>query len=88
MVSKGSPSRTHGFLFPDPTSYRQLVSALQYLTLTRPNIAYAMQHVSQFMSALTNVYFEVVKHILRYLKGTLGHGLPLRRFPASTLLVA
>jgi len=33
----------------DPTLYRSLVGALQYLTITRPNISYAVQQVCLFM---------------------------------------
>ncbi|XP_021826915.1 uncharacterized protein LOC110767631 [Prunus avium] len=88
MASKGSLSRTTGLPLSDPSIYRQLVGTLQYLTLTRPDIAYAVQSVSQFMGSPTDLHMEAVKRILRYLKGTLGHGLPLRRSTASSILVA
>ncbi|XP_021820576.1 uncharacterized protein LOC110762280 [Prunus avium] len=48
----------------------------------------AWQHVSQFMGSPTDVHFEAVKRILRYLKGTLGYGLPIHLSPAPSLLVA
>ena len=35
-----------GVLFDDPTHYRSLVGALQYLTITRPDISYAVNQVS------------------------------------------
>ena len=35
--------------FSDPTLYRQIVGALQYLTFTQPNLTYAVNKVSQFM---------------------------------------
>ncbi|XP_021815809.1 uncharacterized protein LOC110758292 [Prunus avium] len=88
MTSKGTLSRTHGTVLADPTPYRQMVGALQYLTMTRPDISYAVQHVSQFMGSPSDVHFEAVKRILRYLKGTLGVGLPVRRSPDCSFLVA
>ncbi|GAV61385.1 hypothetical protein CFOL_v3_04912 [Cephalotus follicularis] len=64
-----------GTPLPDPTLYRQLVGSLIYLTVTRPDIAYAVHLVSQFMSAPRTTHFSAVLRILRYLKGTLFHGL-------------
>jgi hypothetical protein len=64
-----------GELLPDPTLYRQLVGSLVYLTVTRPDISYAVHQVSQFMSAPRSTHHAVVLRILRYLKGTLFHGL-------------
>ncbi|VVA38758.1 PREDICTED: poly, partial [Prunus dulcis] len=63
-ASKTSLSSSHGSPLLDPTPYRQLVGALQYLTFTRPDISYAVQHVSQFMGSPTDVHFEAVKRIL------------------------
>ncbi|XP_057981173.1 uncharacterized protein LOC131166603 [Malania oleifera] len=57
---------TDGELLPDITRYRQLVGSLIYLTVTRPNIAYAVHLVSQFMSAPRSVYYAAVPRILRY----------------------
>ena len=64
-----------GELLSDPTLYRQLVGSLVYLTVTRPNISYAVHQVSQFMSAPRSTHYVAILHILRYLKGTLFHGL-------------
>ncbi|PKU85739.1 Retrovirus-related Pol polyprotein from transposon TNT 1-94 [Dendrobium catenatum] len=57
--------------------YRQLVGALQYLTLTRPNISYAVNKVSQHMHYPLESHFDALKRILRFLKGTSDYGLPL-----------
>lgn len=57
------------------TLYRQLVGSLVYLTVTRPDIAYAVHQVSQFMSAPRSTHFSALLRILRYVKGTLFHGL-------------
>lgn len=56
-----------GTLLDDPTSYRQIVGALLYLTLTRPDIMYAVQQVCQFMHSPRDTHLQAVKRILRYL---------------------
>lgn len=73
-----APSATFtkdGDAFCDPTLYRSLVGALQYLTITRPDLAYVVNTVSQFQQRPTIEYFQAVKRILRYVKGTLNFGL-------------
>jgi hypothetical protein len=72
-----------GELLPDPTFYWQLVGSLVYLTVTRPDISYAVHQVSQFMFAPRLTHYAAVLRILRYLKGTLFHGL---HFSAQSLL--
>ena len=61
--------------FIDATSYRQLVGSLNYLTLTRPDIAYSVGLVSRFMSKPQQTHLKVARRILRYIKGTLNLGL-------------
>jgi histone deacetylase 1/2 len=65
----------------DATHYRSIVGALQYLTLTRPDISYAVNKVCQFLHCLTTVHWAAVKRILRYIKGTLGLGLIFKKSP-------
>ncbi|KAF5455446.1 hypothetical protein F2P56_025019 [Juglans regia] len=67
----------------DPHTYRSLVGALQYLTLTRPDISFSVNYVSQFMHAPTQDHFTMVRRILRYVKGTAHHGLHIQN--SSTL---
>ncbi|CAL8996514.1 unnamed protein product, partial [Prunus brigantina] len=60
----------------DPTFYRSIVGALQYLTFTRPDLSYAVNTVCQYMTAPTEIHFNLVKRILRYIQGfvvLLGH---------------
>ncbi|CAA0837976.1 cysteine-rich RLK (RECEPTOR-like protein kinase) 8, partial [Striga hermonthica] len=64
-----------GSLLEDPTLYRQLVGSLIYLTVTWPDIAHVVHIVSQFMATPRTTHHSAVLHILRYVKGTLLHGL-------------
>lgn len=64
-----------GLPFSDPTLYRSLVGALQYLTITRPDLSYSVNQVSQFLHVPTEDHFQAVKRILRYVKGTISYGL-------------
>ena len=59
----------------DVTLYRQLVGNLIYLTVTRPDISYAVHVVSQFMVAPRSPHYAIVLRILRYMKGTIFDGL-------------
>ncbi|RVW74760.1 Retrovirus-related Pol polyprotein from transposon RE1 [Vitis vinifera] len=63
----------------DPTEYRTVVGSLQYLSLTRPDIAYTVNKLSQFMHQPTSDHWNAVKRLLRYLCGTLDHDITLRR---------
>lgn len=71
--------------FSDPTLYRNTIGALQYLTFTRPDVAYAVNKVSQFMNCPMDVHWTVVKCILHYVKATASHGLIF--MPASNNLL-
>jgi hypothetical protein len=66
-------------LFSDPQLYRQVVGALQYVTITRPELSYAVNRVCQFMHQPLESHWKVVKRILRYLKGTIDFGLHLQK---------
>jgi histone deacetylase 1/2 len=71
----------------DSTRYRSVVGALQYLTLTRPDIAFAVNKVCQFLHQPTTVHWSAVKRILRYLRGTLSVGHEIKR-STSTMVSA
>nr|GEV57772.1 putative reverse transcriptase domain-containing protein [Tanacetum cinerariifolium] len=64
-------------IFLDPTHYRSLAGALQYLTFTRPDISYAVQKICLHMHASYDSHMHALKRILRYLQGTLDYGLHL-----------
>ncbi|MFS7918608.1 putative RNA-directed DNA polymerase [Helianthus anomalus] len=59
----------------DKERYQRIVGKLIYLSHTRPDIAYAVGVVSQFMHQPQASHMEVVLRIIRYLKGTAGHGI-------------
>jgi hypothetical protein len=59
----------------DPTLYRQIIGSLMYLVHTRPDICYAINALSQFMCEPKHIHMVVVKHILRYVRGTIAYGL-------------
>lgn len=61
--------------FSDLPLFRSLVGSLQYLTLTIPEISHAVNSVCQHMHSPTVANFTAVKRLLRYIKGTLIHGL-------------
>ncbi|XP_028091203.1 uncharacterized protein LOC114291557 [Camellia sinensis] len=67
----------------DSTLYRELVGCLVYLTVTCPNLAYAVHVVSQFVFAPRSTYWAALVRILRYLRGTIFQDLLL--FSTSSL---
>ena len=69
----------------DATRYHQLVGSLIYLTVTRLDISHAMGMVSKFMDALRSVHYATVLRVLRYVKGTLYHGLHYSSWSALEL---
>lgn len=75
VVSGTSLSRHGGDPLPNPMKYRSIVGALQYCTITRPDLSFAVNKVYQFLHAPTTIYLNVVKRILHYLKGTSSHGI-------------
>ena len=78
-------SATDGAPVTDPSQYRSLAGALQYLTLTRPELAYAVQQVCLFMHDPHEPHLALIKRILRYVKGTLSTGLHLSSGPVDSL---
>lgn len=61
----------------DVTSYRRLIGSLQHLALTRPDISFALNKLAQHMQHPTDITMQAAKRVLRYLKGTIDHGLQL-----------
>lgn len=67
----------------DPTRYRRIVGRLIYLTITRPDISYPVQVLSQFMSRPRKPHLAAAMRVLKYLKGSIGQGLI---FPSNNSL--
>ncbi|KAM1791281.1 hypothetical protein ACFX12_035264 [Malus domestica] len=67
----------------DITEFMSVVGALQYLTFTRPDIAFSVNQVCQFMHQPTTTHWIAVKRILRYLKSTPDHGLVYKPGPLT-----
>jgi hypothetical protein len=63
----------------DSNKYRSLVGGLQYLTLTRPDISFAVNRVCQFLHSPMNLHMAALKRILRYIQGTLDVRLQFHR---------
>ena len=74
LLSEGQP-------LTDPSAYRSIVGALQYLTFTRPDIAHSVNVVCQYMTNPTDAHMFLVKRILRYLQGTLQCGITYHSDP-------
>ncbi|XP_074266651.1 uncharacterized protein LOC141589930 [Silene latifolia] len=77
--TKAKLSGDSGEPFDNPSLYRSLAGALQYLTFTRPDISYAVQQVCLYMHNPRVPHFNALKRILRYIKGTSSLGLQLHR---------
>ncbi|XP_019191701.1 PREDICTED: uncharacterized protein LOC109186229 [Ipomoea nil] len=71
--------------YADPTQYRSLTGTLQYLTVTRPDLSFAVNRLCQHMHSPTTEHWSLLKRVLRYVKGTLHFGLHIRRSVSTEL---
>ncbi|XP_020229073.1 uncharacterized protein LOC109810098 [Cajanus cajan] len=62
----------------DVTRYRRLVGRLLYLTVTRPDITYAVNTLCQFVTTPKQRHMDAVERVLCYLKSTPGQGILLK----------
>ncbi|XP_062119361.1 uncharacterized mitochondrial protein AtMg00810-like [Humulus lupulus] len=81
----GNLSVHDGSPLADPTEYHSLIGALQYCTMTRPDLSFPVNQLCQFMHSPTTTHLQAVKHVLHYLKGTAHLGLLLQPSPNHTL---
>jgi hypothetical protein len=64
--------------YVDSTHYCKLVGKLIFLTITRPDLAYVVSRVSSYMANPQQTHLDAAKHILRYIHGTIDHGILYR----------
>jgi hypothetical protein len=70
----------------DSTRYKSIMGAMQYLTLTSPDISFTVNKVCQFLHSATIVHWTTVKQILRYLKSCTGPAVKICR--SNSMLVS
>ncbi|CAM8887400.1 unnamed protein product [Rhodiola kirilowii] len=83
MDTKHTLNLSKAELLPDPMVYRRLVGKLIYLTITRPDLSYAVHVLCQFMHSPTVEHLQAAHRVLRYIKAAPAQGL---FFPAMTSL--
>ncbi|XP_050919643.1 uncharacterized mitochondrial protein AtMg00810-like [Lathyrus oleraceus] len=69
----------------DASMYRSLVGSLFYLTASRPDLMFAASLLSRFMSKPSHLHLGEAKRVLRYVMGTMEHGI---RFDKNSKLEA
>lgn len=65
-------------LIKEPKEYKRIIGSLQYLTLTHPDIQLEVNRLSQFIGKPSVLHWVVMKRVLRFLAGTMTHGILLR----------
>ena len=68
-------SQEYDDLFYDSLRYRRMIRKLLYLTITRPDLSYSMNHLSQFLANPRVPHLQAAYHVLEYIKSTVGQGL-------------
>lgn len=66
-------------------SYHSIIGSLHYLSITRPDVAFVVNKLPQFMKTPTATHIQALKRVLGYLKSTISHGLQL--IPAKSLIL-
>lgn len=79
------PLTLHGTLLSDPTEYRTIIGSLQYLSLTRPDVAFTVNKLAQYMQRPTEVHMQALRRLLRYLHGTTHMGLTIHKDSPLTI---
>lgn len=85
MATSPKLTLTSGHGLDSPKEYMQVIGSLHYLAFTRPDIAYSVNRLSQFMHSPTDEHWKAAKRILRYLAATLSHGIYISKHSPTTL---
>lgn len=67
--------KAKGPFLPQPDAFHRSMGLLIYLTCTRPDLAFSVQVLSQFMHQPRQDHWGAAFRVLRYIKHTLGQGL-------------
>ena len=59
----------------DATRFKQAIGSLMYLTVTRPDLMFCVSLISRYMGNPKESHWAATKRVLRYLQGTIEHGL-------------
>ena len=78
-------SASIGTLLPNPTPYKSIIGKLNFLVNTRPDLAYTVQTLSQFMWSPRDSHWNALKHTLSYIHSTIGQGISLKNTKNITL---
>ena len=78
MLANLKLSKDDGNPMVDGKLYRSTVGALQYATLTHPEISFSVNKVSQYMANPLDSHWKAVKRILRYLASSIDYGLHIK----------
>lgn len=70
----------------DEKSYRRMIGCLRYLLHTRPDLSFSVGILSRYMHSPKTSHAAALKQVLRYLKGTLSHGLIFKRASKANLV--
>jgi len=74
-MKRGLKLSDKGTLLKEPNRYRRLIGRLIYLTVSRPDITYAVHVLSRFMQQPHKLHMEAALWVVRYLKKAPGQGL-------------
>ena len=86
MTSGLKISSQDGVPIENAQLYKSTIGTLQYVTVTRPELAYSVNKVCQFMQRPTDEQWKTVKRILRYLRATMDYGIHLNKVVELSLI--
>ncbi|KAJ8899702.1 hypothetical protein K2173_019400 [Erythroxylum novogranatense] len=85
MATTPPLSKEIGERLDDANLYRSVVGALQYITMTRPDVAFSVNKLCQFIHCPTTEHWKAAKRLIRYLKHTSNYGLLFTKSASMSL---